>query len=722
MTDPAFMDDEEAALLRRLEEIRKQKQQLIDEKWERIKAEEEAYKYVQDAEDAYEEYKAYVEPIVIDSFSIVSNRLHFKIHLPTKEIPYNLLRILRDCPTRVYNYESGTNSVEVKDWKPLEVTMKEVVKNLVINYEQDFIPQLDAYKEPPDWTVKMDSRSMLVYKGPKAKGWIIQDSIPSATFNTLANAFRVPFVDAYKLINTLKDCSVTYSEDAEKFIENEVNKRANLDIVAKKEKTDIVIPLREGMKLKDFQAVSVEYADVANGRVAINHEMGLGKTPCAIGVIEYRKTKKNLIVVPAMVKPNWVREIYKFSTGGSIYELSGEVPGNFDIAQVLAGGHRWYIISYDSVGSKIDVPAKEWVENGQTIRKEAHVRYPWVEILNAGNFECIVLDEAHYIKNIDSHRSHAVRMLQSRDIIPLTGTPILNRPQELWALLSVIDKDVAGPYETFVKQYTYNGKDVRNVDELREIMRPYMFRKIKKDVLPELPPINRITREFQLSGAARKRYDKVLAGIYEEIDKWSGDTNPIQINSILAQLIRMKQVCAEDKVEYVADLATQLYDESTDLHKKIIICSQFSENPPMVAEIRKRLGREALSFTGSDSPSDRQAIVDKFCNDDQYAYLVMSIKAGGIGLNITAAGSIIFPDFTWTPADHHQAEARAYGRLSDLHSINSYYIVAVDTIEEDIMALLAKKLDIINAVVEGAELSRGDGSIAMELIRKLKGL
>lgn len=749
MIDPTEenLDEAERELLLKLEYIREQRRLALEASWKhyesltegieeahvedrRIESEKsiarmEAIKKDHDWDEALKIEAERQTAITIDSFSIVGTRLFFKIHAEQYP-PQAFSHVLRAEPSRNYNMETGINSVEVSAWKSFSEKLQKAHDNLIINYTPDEIEAITKYKEPSAYVVKMDHRSVIVHLGPKAVTYTISDKIKSAEYNYASRTFRIPFIDAYKLVETLADKSVDWDKDVEELLEQQIKNRARLDAVAIKTSTDIEIPLKEGMKLKDFQAVSVEFVDAANGRAAINHEMGLGKTPCAIGTIEYRQTKKNLLVVPAMVKPNWMRELNKFSTGGSVYELLTEMPTDFDVAQVLAGGHRFYVITYDALSTAVKVPAKERIEDGKKIVTDATIRYPWVEILNMANFECIVLDEAHYIKNVDSNRSKCVRMLKSRDIIPLTGTPVLNRPQELWALLNVIDKDVAGPYETFVNHFTIGGKSVRNVEELREIMKPYMFRKTKKDVLPELPKINRIIRDVELSADARKRYEKALAGLFEDISGWTGSTEPQAINSILAQLLRCKQICAEDKIDYVADLATQVYDETDpeDSHRKVIIVSQFSDSPPMIKQIASRLGNEALYFTGAQTPSERQDIVDRFQNDPEIKFLVFSIKAGGVGLNITAAGAMIFTDLTWTPADHQQAEARAYGRLSDLHSLNAYYLLAPNTIEVDINNLLQAKLDIIEQVVEGAEASRDNtgGSIAMELIRKLKGM
>lgn len=720
MTDN--LDDEEAQLLARLNEIRATKEAAIKAEEEKLKA---AQKFENDWNEAIIEDKTNHSLLTVTDFNIHRDRLEFKIHgtWEAKKYRSDIRQLLRAIPSRIFNAEKELHSIDMKEWASLKDKLSSL--HLVkIEYNGDTEKQIAEYKEPALFHIRMDNRSFIVEPGPKAVSYDLRD-IKSAEYYSAHNHWRIPFPEGFRIVEVLADKSTTWEPDAEAYVTEQVTKRARLNSVALAVKSDIVVPIK--VPLKDFQNVTVEFADCAGGRVAITHEMGLGKTPCAIGFVEYKgqESKKNLLVVPAMVKPNWVREIHKF-TDFYAYELTGENPSNYDIAQLLSGAHKYFIISYDALSTKLDIPSTTRVENGQTIITEAKVKFPWVDVINLARFDTIIFDEAHYIKNIESNRSKACRKLEAKYVLPLTGTPILNRPQELWAILSLIDRDAAGPYETFISHYTYNGKDVRNVEELRSIMQPFMFRKTKKEVLPELPPINRIVRTVQLSPKARAKYNKVLDGLWEGINSWDGggsEAGSQQIQSILAQLMRMKQVCAEDKIDYIADLATELYDQSTNGHRKVLIASQFAEEPPLPYEISRRLGDEALYFTGKQSASDRQALVDQFCNPHlNYNYLCMSIKAGGVGLNITAAGSAINCDLTWTPADHQQFEARAYGRLSDLHSLNSYYIICENTIEEDIWNLLQVKLNIIETVVDGAERSRGDGSIVMDLIRKLKGL
>jgi len=429
--------------------------------------------------------------------------------------------------------------------------------------------------------------------------------------------------------------------------------------------------------------------------------------------------KRFLIVAPAALVPNWKKQIWKF-TKEVPFLIEGTVPDPYQAAEIIKGDRTYYLGSYTSLAKGTKVP-EEWKEvDGKKIKIPEFTTYLWINFINMAKFDVIILDEAHFLKNVDSSRSKAFRELKEGKKLLLTGTPILNYPPEIWALLAMLDPKLAGSYDGFRNRYTLNGRTPKNVKELRESLKPILLRRTKKEVLKDLDPIERITEYVELSSQGREIYEEVVAGIWRELeilDFSAGIGKDSQkITNILAMFMRMKQVCAADKANYVADLAVRLHDSNDE---KVLIFSQFVNKPPVVPEIAKKLGGEALSIVGTQSPGDRLDIVERFNTDKNIHFLVASLHATKLGLDITGAGSVIFNDLDWTPANHEQAEARAYGRMSDLHSITSYYIICQDTIEEVIQDILAKKLAIIDEVIEGVQRDRSPG-IFMEVLKELK--
>lgn len=714
MTIPNYDPEEEAKLLQQLQEMRERKR-LADQylnDWrdaERIDAELEERKRL----------ASLVIALTIEGIEL--DRVYFRI----SEHRDDINNVIRYHPTSKFDYNLSRWGVEVPRWAELETKLKDI-PNLKLVKPENFDNDLTQWKEPPYYHVKMDNRGITIKLGTKANIYLLR-AIPGEQYDAAKREHRIAFSEAWRLYKLLDNQPhVYYDEDAREFVEKQIHFRAQLDVIAM-----MTTPKEEhvlnGHKLFDFQGVTVEYGQAieeAGGHgLIIGHEMGLGKTPCSISILEWlcdtAKAKKCLIICPSNLIPNWERQIKKF-TGMRPYHFYGEKVSDYDLAKIVTGTDRYYIISYDIISTVTKFP-EEWkvLEDGTKKRIPEHNRFLWIEALNFGRFDACAIDEAHYVKNVGSNRSQAIRELKIPRFYPITGTPLLNRPGELWPLMWLVDKEAAGPYETFMKNYTNDGKNTRNVEELREVLRPLMIRKVKKDVLKELPPIRRIVREHTLSPTARKQYEKVLDGLKYDVTKWDGSADNTQvITAILAKLQAMKQVCSWDKVSYVTDLATELYDQGTDYHK-VLIFSQYVNTPPVVYEVQKLLSPECLVVSGNDDINERMKNVDRFQNDPAVHFLSCGLHATREGLDITAAGSVIFTDLDWTPGNHWQAEGRAYGRMSDLHTITSYYIITLDTIEEDIWELLGFKEDIFNTVIEGAEATR-DVSVAMELIKRIK--
>jgi len=447
--------------------------------------------------------------------------------------------------------------------------------------------------------------------------------------------------------------------------------------------------------------------------------MGLGKTPEEIATCELiamvKADARFLLVVPATLKINTLRQIKKF-TGKQAHVFFNAQPSNQDIEEMLFGKAQYYIINYELLGRATEIKHKERKMVGNTFT-DREDRYLWADLISAAKFDLISYDEAHKLKNVDSNRSKASRKIQYQNVMFMTGTPVINRPGELWPMLNIIDPKQFPYYETFIRQYTYDGKTARNTEELRELLKPIMIRHTKEDVYGEnLPLKNRIYEYSELSEKAQKIYDRVLAGIWVDL---SGVH--VSVTSILAQITRLKQICTIDKLDSVAEKAIELYDSVVDdpnvKHKKVIIFTQWKA---AANSLRKKLGGECHMITGLPDMSleKRMEIVDKFQKDDT-PFLVDTTLAAAEGLDITAAGTVIFADLLWTPAGHEQAEDRAYMRNNDPHGIDAYYLIKQNSIEEWIMELLDLKTEVIGEVVEGVKASR-DVSIANELISKLR--
>lgn len=727
-------DDALEAELKRRKELKQQRLEFLNAAWDDcvvwMQAEEEAYK------DNIERDMVYVISATGITTTYAGEKICIRLSFGEDHRAYEaeVKYVFRGARTRLNDYNNGLDLFDVDEWLSIEEKLKQTnlfkANRLVI--DESVAKVLSTVTREAAYTISKSHSNYYIECGKKGKSYEIR-SIPGCTPDTSYIRWRYPLTEAWRILNLMNSLeakdgvTVAWQGDAKTFAEAQLERRLSLDLIAQKKESDVKIEMN-GHKFHEYQNLSVEFAEAQGNKLLIAHEMGLGKTPIGIALAERMVDRGEgntiLLITPASLIPNWQRQLIKF-VNLTAYRFTGEIPEKFDMAMAIAHTYRYYIINYDILSTSIVIPEQtEIKENGDKIIIPSHKKYPWVEVINTLlRPDMIIADEFHYIQNVSSNRSTAVRDLIAPRFIGLSGTPFTSYVPQLWPGLSILDKEAAGPYETFVKYYTLDGKNARSIDELRAMMQPLMFRKTKAQVLPELAPIERINQYHELSPEARRKYTKVLdEGLMDAIDSWDGDSGDSKaITCILAQLMALKQICAYDKAEYIADLATRLHDESEKDHNKVIIFTQFVDTPPLIAEIAKRLGNEAVSFSGHQTPEERLRIVDRFQKDPNVNFLVCSTKAASEGLDITAAGHVIFADLMWTPASHHQAEARAYGRMSDLHSISSYYVLADNTLESElIMPLLESKLNTFNSVIEGAELSRQNYSIAMEIIQALK--
>jgi SNF2 family DNA or RNA helicase len=602
------------------------------------------------------------------------------------------------------------------------------MKNVTILYAPEVEAAINWHLTAPKWSIDLTSKHITLKPGPRHNTYDVQN-VPGIVWHREQGHFTLPLPEAWRVFEALKEVEgVVYSEDAKAFIMKQVEARAAIDSIGKAKDWQYDVDLKNGITLRPVQRVGCAFLEATGGRALLAYQMGMGKTVISMAYVHKNKYK-TLIVCPASLKNNWARQILKI-TGERAVVLMGSVPEKHDLVTLLTSDHKYYIINYDILGKRSEFK-KEWKDQEGYKHEENVEKFMWVDVLNMAKFDVVISDESHYIKNTDSNRSQAVRKLSMPRVIHMTGTPVLNRPGELWPMLTMIDPESFPSEEGFIRNYTYDGKTARNVEELKNSLKSIMIRRKQSDVMDDLPELNRMEDYHELSTKARKLYSKILDGVYEEIAAYSAagmGEKERKVTSILAQIMRLKQVCAIDKVDSTAELAIQLHESAeNERHNKVLIFSQFKATAYAIAQ---RLGHEALCFV-SRGPSEfktadmneRDRLVQQFQTDPKIKYLVVTEKTAKEGHDITEAGFVIFNDLFWTPAAHDQGEGRAYMRMIDPHGISAYYRIVDmngEGIEEWIWELLDKKTGIINSTVEGVEDARGDVSVAMALIEKMK--
>lgn len=638
------------------------------------------------------------------NFSVVSfDDSSCRVGITVNTVEDEYINFIRTIPGRSYYSLTRQNLIPLKNLQTFYNLCDQR------EYRYDILPEVDEsinkFLKRGDYKVTLDSRRgrIILERRDALVKSLYQSGI--TTWSIEFDRYSCSISESYKIPLLIPkfnpSISLDYDDNVKEILEREAEKRQ--EILAIANATDAP-EINDDIQfsLRPFQKVAKKFANYVGGRAILAYDMGLGKTPIAISIMEGREDiQKVLIVCPAVLKTNWKREIKK-ATGLDCNILSGAEPSELAITSMLLGNHKYHIINYDILG------------RGDKDKESNIFVSPWAKIINMMRFDAIIFDEAHYVKNMESGRSRAARELKSRYVLNLTGTPIVNRPIELFPLLHIVDSQTFPAYESFSAQWLSNsGKAVRNESAFREMLSAYMIRRRKEDVIKDLPQIERNNYFIELTPAAKKSYNSALEGVYISLRNPEYERN---INSILAQLMRLKQIVADDTVQHTVELARDIYEES---EKKVLIFSQFVAT---CHDITSRLGTDTLCITGEDDDVSRYNKIDKFQNDPSIKYMVLSTKAGAEGLTLTAAHYVIFNDLCWTPKDHRQAEARCYGRMNDMHSATAYYMQAEGTVTEMIMAILREKMNIIESTVEGINTSAGENSsIISEFLKKLKG-
>lgn len=425
-------------------------------------------------------------------------------------------------------------------------------------------------------------------------------------------------------------------------------------------------------------------------------DMGLGKTRQAIiAAHEAHPYGRILIVCPASVKLNWAREIHSV-LGAQDVSILGRDDG-------LA---RWTIVNYDRLRShRTELSSEDW--------------------------DCLILDEAHYLKNRHSQRSllvlggeHRPRkrgklppgrirglVERAERVILLTGTPITNRPLDLFPLLRAIGHPLGDDLMRYALRYcaafqTEWGWDMggaSHLDELHEQLSDVLLRRCKDEVL-DLPPKLRTYMPVEVDLVA---YRKVWLDYVQMLAKRK---RRVPRALLLAEVAKLRHAAALAKIP----AAIAHVEAVLEAGEKVIV---FTCHTAVVEALTQRFGPQAVRLTGADSAAQRQEAVDAFQQDPEVRVFVGNLVAAGVGVSLTAATQVLFVDYSFVPAEHLQAEDRPY-RIGQQNAVTVTYLSAVGTLDEEIERLLAQKLGVVSEAIEG-QLPRFQDSFLDDLLAVL---
>jgi SNF2 family DNA or RNA helicase len=409
-------------------------------------------------------------------------------------------------------------------------------------------------------------------------------------------------------------------------------------------------------------------------------DMGLGKTLQALCVLQ----APSLVVAPAGVLYNWQREVARFRPSLSV--------------NLYHGPNR-----------SLDEDAHITLTSYATLRND-------VELLSARAWDTVVLDEAQNIKNSDSQAARAAFDLDARFRITLTGTPVENRLEELWSQFHFLNRGLLGGRPDFQERYAkpIMEGDGHAVERLRARIRPFLLRRLKREVARDLPPRTEVVLRCILGDRERELYDAIRAATQKDVIEQLQAGGSVL--AALEALLRLRQACCHPQLlpGQVADgssklelLMRTLEEALAEGHKALV----FSQWTSLLDLAEPQLERAGIAFCRLDgSTRDRGEVVDRFQDAAGPPVMLISLKAGGTGLNLTAADHVFLLDPWWNPAVEDQAADRAH-RIGQDRPVLVQRIVAAETVEERMLELQEKKRALASAATGDP---RGGGGITRD--------
>jgi len=427
---------------------------------------------------------------------------------------------------------------------------------------------------------------------------------------------------------------------------------------------------------------------VGSRRYILADDMGLGKTTSTIIAALETGSKKILIVCPASLKINWQREIENYSDR-SVYICEGKK---------FSTEHDFVIVNYDIIKNFHDP------------------KNPNESLITQSNFDLVIMDEAHMISNTQAQRTKVINNFVKgiKYVWLLTGTPMTSRPMNYYNLLSIIESPVAQNWMAYAIRYcqgyqfragnrkVWNVSGASNLEELRDRTSKQVLRRLKEDVL-DLP--EKIISPIYLR-LKSKEYEEVMGDYYDWYDK-----NPDESSSLTVQfskLMKVRKIIANEKVNQTIEIAENIIEQG----KKVIIFTNFTDTLQL---IHNHFKKESVYLDGSCSKQQRQYSVDQFQENEKIKVFVGNLKAAGVGLTLTSAEVVIMNDLSFVPAEHSQAEDRAY-RYGQKNNVIVYYPLFDNTIEGIIYDILNNKKQVIRTVMGDGDIEQSSGDMVEEIL------
>ena len=492
----------------------------------------------------------------------------------------------------------------------------------------------------------------------------------SLGFTTNYDKIKMHFSKALYLDNLLREKKLPY-----------INGKENIDKIIKKfediknKKFDISPKLNA--TLRDYQRDSLnwfETLDYLSFGGILADEMGLGKTIQTISFLLKRENKKTLIVTPTSLIHNWKSEFEKFAPSLKVGIIHGLKKDRLNLIKNI-NDYDVMITTYGSLRNDLDEYEKL-------------------------QFDYCIIDEAQNIKNPMASVTDAVKSINAKNKFALSGTPIENNLVELW---SIFDFIMPGYLYNLSKFNAVFIKDESQLENLKRMIQPFILRRTKKEVIKELPP--KIEKKYivEMGKAQKNTYGIYVENIKEKLKENENIKNKI---TVLSYLTKLRQLCLDPNVvieDYKGKSAKietclEIVKERIEENNKILVFSQFTS---VLKNLGEKLSKKGISYyylDGSTKAMDRTNLVNDFNNNDEVKVFLISLKAGGTGLNLTSANTVVHLDPWWNSSVENQASDRAH-RIGQKQVVEVIKLIAKGTIEEKIIELQERKKDLIDNMI-----------------------
>ena len=541
----------------------------------------------------------------------------------------------------------------------------------------------------------------------------LEDNKEIAFFDKLVNGMDVDYKDLEKgeiklpinrtiylntILNSLNSIPINKNEDYKKIV-------TNLD---KNQINEMQLPEELSNTLRYYQKTGFKWLKTLDkykfGGILAD-DMGLGKTIQILSVIldyvnnysiqneiingqeSLNKKKPSLVIAPSSLTLNWKNEAKKFAKDLKVLVIRGNLQERKHLINILQD-YDLVITSYDLLKRDIEM----YKEKDYT-------------------FRFIIADEAQYLKNSNTQNAKSIKELKADTRYALTGTPIENSLAELWSIFDFIMPGYLYTYKKFKTLYEIpivKDEDANAMEKLRTLIEPFVLRRTKKEVLTELPDKEVTVLESEMQEEQQQLYLSYLSNVKEDVANLLQDNtygkNQIKV---LAALTRLRQICCHPSLfikDYQGESSKleqcmEIIDEATNGGHKILLFSSYTSMLGIIENELKARNIKYFKLTGATKVDERINLVDEFNSNDEIKVFLISLKAGGTGLNLTGADMVIHYDPWWNLSTENQATDRAY-RIGQKNNVQVYKLITKNSIEEKIYELQKKKEALIDNVLD----------------------